>query len=124
MNFLEISTPPGFQTCAAQCSRYVLRKIYPMEECVCKEIYQIANRRFQLNVIKNVQASLIHLLINDTVLSNGNVTYSEVTAFLHKDPYVTSRYMPIKTSFNEPLMLSESHTVFTRKGCSGGFNPM
>ena len=74
--------------------------------------------------MKNVQAFSIHLLINDTVLPNVGVAYSEVITFLHKDPYVTSQYMSIKTLFNESLMLSESHLVFTRKGCSNGFSPM
>ena len=50
-----------------------------------------------------------------TVLANGNVAYSEVKTFLHKDPNKIEKYRTIKTQFNGSLTLTENHLVYSSK---------
>ena len=64
------------------------------------------------------------IFVHNTVLSDGSVAYSEVQTFLHKDPNITLQYKSIRTMFNESLVLSENHLIFTRKDCANGFSPM
>ena len=63
------------------------------------------------------------MFIHDTVTTDGIVTYSEVRKFL-EDIHRIVNYKSIKTLRNDSVTLSESHLIFTRKGCNDDFKPM
>ena len=52
------------------------------------------------------------------------MTYSEVIAFLKKDPTTLIEYQLITTSYNESVILSGDHLIYARKLGSDEFNPM
>ena len=48
-------------------------------------------------------------------MSSGEVTFSEVKAFLKKQPHVTTTYKSITTSTNQTITLSPNHMIYARK---------
>ena len=56
--------------------------------------------------------------------SNGEAIYSEVRAFLKRQPDVIVSYKTIKTLWNQTLSLSGNHLIYARKSGQGVFIPM
>ena len=56
--------------------------------------------------------------------STGEMTYSEVIAFLKKNPTALMEYQLITTLHNESIVLSGDHLIFVRKYGSDEFNAM
>ena len=48
-------------------------------------------------------------------MENGEITFSEVKAFLKKKPHVTGTYKSITTSTNQTITLSPNHLIYARK---------
>ena len=57
------------------------------------------------------------------VSSTGQRIYSEVKAFLQKEPNIIVQCKSIST-VNETLTLTENHLVYARKSFSDHFHPM
>ena len=64
------------------------------------------------------------LLFFDTVSPTGEVTYSEVIAFLKKQPNMITQYKSITTICNKTLALTGNHLVYARKGFASQFDMM
>ena len=58
-----------------------------------------------------------------TVSPTGTVTYSEVRAFIEKQPDIMIQCKSIAT-VNETLILTGNHLVFAREKIASQFNPM
>ena len=69
---------------------------------------------------------LVHnlCLLYYAVSSNGDITHSQVIAFLKKRPATLIEYQLIKTEYNASLILSQDHLIYTRTFCDGEFNPV
>ena len=59
-----------------------------------------------------------------SVLSDGQVTYSYIDTFLHKQHNVAIMYKSIRTSLNETITLTGSHLIYSRKSFTDKFNEM
>ena len=64
------------------------------------------------------------IFIFHTVSFRGKVRYSEVKAFLQKQPDLTVKYISIVTMDNRSLSLSGNHAIHARKYVSDEFQPM
>ena len=62
-------------------------------------------------------------MLYSVVSSTGTVTYSEVTAFLKKQPNKMTQCKSIVT-VNGTLTLTGNHLVYARKSFADQFNPM
>ena len=58
------------------------------------------------------------------VLENGETTFSEVKAFLKKQPLVIGTYKSITTSTNQTITLSPNHLIYARKAETKKYDPM
>ena len=60
--------------------------------------------------------SLLYIIyVYYVVSSNGSVTYSEVIAFLKRDPTALLKNPLITTLYNESIILSGDHLFFVKK---------
>ena len=59
---------------------------------------------------RNIQEHFVNL-----VLANGETSFSEVKAFLKKQPHVIGTYKSITTSTNQTITLSPNHLIYARK---------
>ena len=60
--------------------------------------------------------SISFLLLLSTVSSTGAITYSEVRAFLKKQPTIITEYKSITTLGKEIITLTGNHLLYGRKG--------
>ena len=58
------------------------------------------------------------------VSSTGAITYSEVRAFLQKQPNIITKYKSITTLGNKIITLTGNHLIYGRKGCVDQIGPM
>ena len=68
-------------------------------------------------------ATVALLFSFDAVTSTGSVTYSEITAFIKKEPNLITHYKTITTA-NETLTLTGNHLIYARRSFGCQFNPM
>ena len=76
----------------------------------------------ELKIVVTTNYTII--FVYHAVSSTGEMTYSEVIAFLKKDPTTLIEYQLITTSYNESVILSGDHLIYARKLGSDEFNPM
>ena len=55
-------------------------------------------------------------------VSQGSLKYSEVTAFLQKQPDVFGQYKAITTLSNDTIVLSDRHLIFVRDSVNDKFS--
>ena len=58
------------------------------------------------------------------VLESGEAIFSEVKAFLKKQPHVIGTYKSITTSGNKTITLSPNHLIYARKMDTEKYLPM
>ena len=66
----------------------------------------------------------LYLIYATSVLENGDIIFSEVKAFLKKQPHVTGTYKSITTSTNQTITLSPNHLIYARKAGMEKYTPM
>ena len=68
---------------------------------------------------------LLHICNNYHVVvsSTGTIFYSEVRAFLEKQPHIVNQYKSIATA-NAELTVTGSHLVYARKNFEDQFKPL
>ena len=66
---------------------------------------------------------LYFLLLFHTVSSTGAIIYSEIRAFLEKQPNKMTYFKSIAT-VNETFFMTGNHLIFARETFAAQFNPM
>ena len=90
--------------------------------------YAISLRPTSLPVTsRHAPASFRQLILSyfaTLVSENGEITFSEVKAFIEKQPHVTAIYKSISTSSNQTITLSPNHLIYARKVETEKYLPM
>ena len=75
---------------------------------------ELQNRqKYIVSLFHSMASTVEHLFSFDTVTSTGSVTYSEIRAFLKKQPNMINHYKTITTA-DETVTLTLNHLIYAR----------
>ena len=79
----------------------------------------VAQVTYHINHFYNMNVFSLHAGYVD-----GSATYSQVIAFVRREPTKIPMYKSITTSSNQTISLTGNHLVYARNGPTGRFTPM